>query len=110
MEIRIRARHSPECKLKHKAVGKLRRTPPVRRAEWLRSKYGLSPEDYDAMYQQQSGRCGMCDVEHGLLYVDHCHATGRVRGLLCRDCNFAIGHLRDNPVTALAAAIYLLAN
>ena len=74
----------------------------------MRRTYGVTPSEYDAMSARQDGKCGICDGVFDRLMVDHCHKTGRVRGLLCRECNFAVGRLRDSPVNALAAAIYLL--
>lgn len=55
-------------------------------------KYGITVEDYDRMFAEQEGRCLICgtDVPGGHrkhLCVDHCHETGRVRGLLCNRCN-----------------------
>jgi hypothetical protein len=74
--------------------------------------YGLTPPEYDAMVSGQDNQCAICKSpaemeKHGILSVDHCHATGAVRGLLCSRCNHALGHLRDNPVVAHAAADYL---
>lgn len=76
--------------------------------------YGLTDEDYERMNAEQSGRCAICrrddiarsDSTAGLV-VDHCHATGRVRGLLCNLCNAGIGHLREDPAIFLAAIEYL---
>lgn len=64
--------------------------PEIKRASKLRRKYGLSPEDYQQLFDSQEGGCALC---HRLvkLCVDHDHETGRVRGLLCNECNFAIG-------------------
>lgn len=81
----------------------------------LRSKYGMSLVDWMRMYDEQNGRCAICKEEEkptrtGIerdLCVDHCHASGTVRGLLCRNCNAAIGLLRDDPLLAEAAFEYL---
>lgn len=63
-------------------------------------KYGITPEDYDRMLKEQGG-CAICGAtEPGgrgkNFHVDHCHSTGRVRGLLCHHCNVGIGMLREN--------------
>lgn len=72
------------------------------------AKYGLTVEQYDAMVSAQSGRCLICNGEPARkLVVDHCHAGGQVRGLLCHGCNVGIGHLRDDPIRLIAAAAYL---
>lgn len=61
----------------------------------LRSKYGITPKDYQLMLKAQGGRCGICQraQEERRLVVDHCHKTLEVRGLLCDQCNTAIGLL-----------------
>lgn len=77
-----------------------------RRSE-LRRKYGLTPEDVERMREEQAGACALCGEADPRLVVDHNHATGEVRRLLCRQCNSALGMLRDDPQIALAAAAYL---
>lgn len=73
--------------------------------------YGLTLETYDALYQLQGGRCGICTTSQKelrkTLHVDHDHVTGRVRGLLCSSCNRAIGWLKDDPAVLDRAAKYL---
>lgn len=77
------------------------------RARNLRIKYGITTDEYERMYEHQTGRCAICKVEESVLYIDHDHSTGVVRGLLCRACNLAIGLLHDNQTLVLAAARYL---
>lgn len=55
-----------------------------------RSRYGLEPEDYKRLQDLFDGKCGICKQETKLA-IDHCHVTMRVRGLLCRSCNLALG-------------------
>lgn len=78
----------------------------------LKYKYGLSIERYEEMLVEQNGRCSICGYLFGQkksdCYVDHCHTTMLVRGLLCQHCNSAIGHARDNPTVLRSAADYLL--
>lgn len=73
--------------------------------------YGITVQDFRRMLLAQGGLCAICrqpQAKHKLiLCVDHCHDTGRVRGLLCDNCNRGIGLLGDNPKTVLAAATYL---
>lgn len=52
--------------------------------------HGLTAEAYDEMYEKQQGRCFLCERERKLV-IDHCHTTGRVRGLLCNGCNIGLG-------------------
>ena len=79
-----------------------------RREERLKQVYGLSLQDYEAMVAQQGGVRRICKTKPVRpLFVDHCHASGRVRGLLCHPCNAALGFMRDDPVIAAAATEYL---
>jgi hypothetical protein len=80
-----------------------------RRARWraLERKYGLHQHEYEAIFAAQRGCCAICELRALSLYVDHCHETGRVRGLLCTKCNFAVGQFGDDPMRCEAAASYL---
>lgn len=75
-----------------------------RRARLMR-KYGLTPEDVEAMRVAQDGRCLICRVE-GDLFVDHHHGTGQVRGLLCPSCNTFLGRVEANPAILVRMAEY----
>jgi len=71
----------------------------------LRRRYGITSADVDAMIEAQGGTCATCDgkPEH----VDHDHATGKVRGVLCFNCNQALGNVRDSPTTLGRLGHYL---
>ena len=62
-----------------------------------RYTYGMSEEQYEALFSKQNGKCGVCeqDIEkYGRkTYIDHCHVSGNVRGLLCPGCNTGVGYL-----------------
>jgi len=79
----------------------------------LNRKYLITPDEYEAILTRQDGGCAICRIgvdratRKERLSVDHCHATGRVRGLLCDSCNRAIGLLGDDPDRVSAAAAYL---
>lgn len=78
----------------------------------LQYDYGITLEDRNRMFIAQGGACAVCKerlLEQGRkgLHVDHDHKTGKVRGLLCPNCNYAIGHMRDSSVIARAVAEYL---
>lgn len=79
----------------------------------LRSKYGLSLEEYDTMLSEQDGCCAICRADtpggNGRFHVDHCHSSGFVRGLLCARCNMGLGYFKDN-IEVLARAIEYLAS
>lgn len=68
--------------------------------------YGLTKEQYLAMLNEQNYCCKICD-EPEKLCVDHCHTTGKVRGLLCNSCNRAIGSLKENIKSLTKAIEYL---
>lgn len=72
--------------------------------------YGISDEDYQALLARQGGLCGICRKKKRPLCVDHCHVTGKVRGLLCHKCNLGLGHYDDDPVLTRAATSYLEAS
>lgn len=76
-------------------------------------RYGILPAEYDRLRKQQDYRCALCGLSeddnlHGVLYIDHSHTTGTVRGLLCSECNSGLGKFRDNPALLRKAAEYLL--
>ena len=79
----------------------------------LHTKYKLTKEEVTAMYDNQKGCCKICGVpkplfsKHTGLVIDHCHASGKVRGLLCSKCNTLLGAAQDNPATLLQAICYL---
>jgi hypothetical protein len=77
---------------------------------FLQWRYGITIEDFEAMAESQGGVCAICGKQSlgRHLDVDHDHASGFVRGLLCNDCNRAIGMLGDDPVVLVRAARYLL--
>ena len=70
------------------------------RAFHLSRYYGMTIDEYDALYAAQGGVCALCNnpnrKTNGSLGVDHCHKTGRIRGLLCTGCNLAIATLGDD--------------
>jgi len=80
------------------------------RRRHLKRHYGITEEDFSAMLEKQGSRCGICNgTEHRSInwHVDHCHASGKVRGLLCVKCNWLLGAVGDNVETLRAAAAYV---
>ncbi|GHJ04172.1 endonuclease VII domain-containing protein [Streptomyces olivaceus] len=75
----------------------------------LRRKYGLTEAQRDEMVASQAGLCAIC-LKAPAVQVDHCHETGRVRGVLCFNCNSGLGLLRDDPEAMYRAADYLEGN
>lgn len=75
--------------------------------------YGVSPDDYDALHDKFSGSCGICGntEESGVaLAIDHCHGSGKVRGLLCNNCNNGLGRFKDDEELLQLAINYLKEN
>lgn len=81
----------------------------------LLKRYGLVPADYWQLYAAQDGKCGICGqaetmIRQGTLSklsVDHNHATGEIRGLLCNRCNRAIGRMDDDPAMLRASVAWV---
>jgi hypothetical protein len=114
--------HRPWCrgctraynKTHHRTKGKEKQTTV--RARTLKKLYNLTIDDYQRMWDAQGGACKMCSRPETnvnpngtvrTLCVDHCHTTGKVRGLLCGNCNVAIGLLQENVATLARGIQYL---
>ena len=72
----------------------------------LKYRYGITFEQYTAMLAAQAGGCAICGKSEKLR-VDHCHATGKVRGILCHGCNIGLGVFLDSPELLRLAAAYV---
>ena len=91
---------------------------PAERTAYMRqyrlmSSYGISVADFKAMEALQNGLCYICgqeEIRHASLVVDHDHATGKVRKLLCTPCNTSLGFANDDPVRLRAMADYVEAH
>lgn len=78
----------------------------------LKRRLGMSLEQYNSLKEKQSNLCAICkqpEQFNGSLAVDHCHATGKVRGLLCTNCNRGLGHFKDSTDNLRNAVEYLAA-
>jgi hypothetical protein len=75
------------------------------------ANYGITPNQYEELLERQGGTCAICprtaDSQKRRLHVDHDHSTGKVRGLLCDQCNRAVGLLGDDPDRLRKAAAYV---
>ena len=77
------------------------------------AKYGIDPITFENKLKEQANKCSLCGFifsnasRETTPHIDHCHATGKVRGLLCRDCNIGLGMFKDNPEILIKAAEYL---
>ena len=94
-------RHS-SCKECDKARSRLRhqQNPDRTRNNDLKRNYGITIDEHTQMYEEQDGVCAVCekpgDGKWKKLCVDHDHKTGKVRQLLCRNCNMVLGQVGDN--------------
>lgn len=77
-------------------------------ANSLKRNYGLDFAVYIGMKKEQRNLCVICGIPHKRkLCVDHCHETGKIRGLLCNDCNVGLSRFKELPVLLRSAAVYL---
>ena len=72
----------------------------------LKHEYGMSKDDYTRLLQTTKGKCQICLLEKKLV-IDHCHVSGKVRGMLCTNCNTALGHFKDKTTVLKNAITYL---
>lgn len=117
----MRKRHfeeHPEALIRHrqKAQEARRRriieNPAKHLEHYLKSVFGINLEVYNCMLELQDYSCAICfspseENTHGRLYVDHCHDSGQVRGLLCQKCNSILGYAKDQEEVLLNAIEYL---
>jgi hypothetical protein len=79
-----------------------------------RERYGLSPEQYEALFVEQGKRCAICKTAkpkgkiRNTWHIDHVHGTKIVRGILCPHCNTGLGMFADNVQTLYRAIFYLI--
>lgn len=83
----------------------------VRIRAWAR-QYGLTETQFQNLWKQQKGRCAVCKKPvsfqtRNSAHVDHCHATQKIRGVLCGKCNRGLGHFDDQPTRLRDAALYI---
>lgn len=84
--------------------------PQTHRKHTLKYKYGLTQKEYNSLLTEQKGVCAICrkpPAKGKHLHVDHDHIDGKVRGLLCNECNTGIGFLKDSPTIIEAALKYV---
>lgn len=100
------AGHSYKCKECY--AEKSRNSKNKRIRAWKKKGIVFSVAEYEKMLTEQGGLCWICrEPSDRTLQVDHCHATGKVRGILCYKCNWAIGAFNDDPVRIARVVEYL---
>lgn len=87
-------------------MDKKRRTVEHNRERNLWQNYKITSGEYQCLFDKQGGKCAICKRVRSLV-VDHCHKTGKIRGLLCSSCNSAIGLLDENVGFLNSAIDYL---
>lgn len=100
-------RHSycAECACAVQRESRKRNYTPEQKRRWqIKTRYGMSTADVDAMLADQGGKCGICARKLEKFHIDHHHDTGAVRGLLCHRCNLRIGGWDDAVFRAAALA------
>lgn len=111
-------RHRKWCKSCLRQYAKEYRNNPDNRRKALdgnkRRKFGLTRDELAKMLERQDGKCEICRKQIESLdgrgtHVDHCHATGKVRGILCHNCNVGLGYFSDSIFSLARAIEYLQA-
>ena len=104
---------------RQKRLARYAQMPRLRKRDYhLKRTFGITSLLFDALVEKQHGRCAICDRDeetlraartrkYQWLYVDHDHLTGKIRGLLCNDCNAGLGLLADSLQRAKAVVRYL---
>lgn len=118
-EARARYESKPEVKVARNERQKKRRLAQPeklressRKSERKRKlkRYGLTEETYEALLVSQNNLCAICCKKNETKrdwHVDHCHTTGKVRGILCHYCNLGLGNFKDNKEYLENAIAYL---
>lgn len=79
-----------------------------KRRDWMiQHRYGITSDKFNELSLIQENKCIICGNEVSLLFIDHCHLTNRVRGLLCDQCNIGLGAFKDNVEILEKAIEYL---
>lgn len=77
----------------------------------LKFDFGITIDEYEKMLENQDGKCNICNIHYKdykqALSVDHCHKTGKIRSLLCNDCNLALGLIKENSETLVKMISYI---
>ncbi len=117
---KVRGDYREQYKDRNKELQEFYRNDPVKRKAskkyhrkyWLMKQFGLTPDDYDRMLNEQNNGCAICGADdprnkRDHFAIDHDHETDEIRGLLCQGCNTGIGLLGDDIERLEAAAAYL---
>lgn len=85
-----------------------------RYGNWIKRKYGITIEEYECLLYNQDNKCAICFSSDpkgkGGFHIDHCHESGKIRGILCSMCNLMLGKAGDDPALLRRAANYIEIN
>lgn len=87
----------------------------INRKAQLKAKYGIGSDVFENLLSKQNHRCAICGTSNAnhnshQWCIDHCHTTGKIRGLLCSNCNLGLGHFKDSILFLSTAINYLESN
>jgi hypothetical protein len=101
--VSLKSSYSYECKecTVKRVCENHRKDPTLEKNRHLKRQYGITFAEFDKMLTEQKNSCAICKTtraggKHNSFVVDHDHKTGKVRGLLCKSCNIALGEVKDN--------------
>lgn len=77
------------------------------RRSYLKKTWGISLEEFNELRDSQDGLCAICKISTDTFHIDHNHQTGKIRSLLCSNCNRGIGYLKESSIILYAAIEYL---
>jgi hypothetical protein len=102
----------PECISCNLKYQRSRYNPLRKKAEHLKSLYGITLEEFYSKLEEQNYKCAICEIDTpsgngSNFYVDHNHTTGQIRSLLCHHCNMLIGHAKEDKKILLDTVQYL---
>jgi len=104
-------KQSPECEKKYQRKYNDSEKGKINRRKQQLAKYGLTEQDYKILYENQHKKCAICKKElpysNTNVHIDHNQETGKVRGILCQQCNVGLGFFQDNLDLLIAATNYL---
>lgn len=102
----------PEVKEHRRAIVKKKKAEGTYKFYYIKFKYGLTRLDFENLLKSQDHKCAICfnEITWGdrKTHIDHCHTTGKIRGILCEQCNKGLGCFKDNENALRNAINYLL--
>ncbi|KKK82008.1 hypothetical protein LCGC14_2807690 [marine sediment metagenome] len=105
--------YTSQCKqCRRKTVSSYRKNNKSKiNATRIKSTYGITIDEWKSLFEKQKGCCAICETHQSkevrTFHTDHCHTTGKVRGLLCRACNHAVGNIKEDINIALRLVDYI---